>query len=427
MIIVLQIFLGLFILGVLVMIHELGHFLVAKAFKVHVLAFSIGFGKALIKKTVGDTEYRLSAIPFGGYIHMAGEHPEDEHGIEPGDFNEKPIWQRACIAVAGPFANIVFSMLFLWVMFVVGVEKPQYMMHTTIGGVVKSSPAQQAGFMPGDSIVSINRHSVTTWSDVQKELVPQTAPLIVVVLRNAAIDTVLFDVPRISGRGLPKYPSAGLLPSLSALVGGVSSGSPAQKAGLQQKDSIIAINGKTVVSWYQLTDNIMAYDSASGPLVFTVRRNGTTLDIPVIPQYKADVKRYQVGMAAARPATVSVRYSVIAAVPATLEKTWEYTIMIFDVLAKLFEKQVSPQQLAGPIGIVQMSGVIALGGLSPILDFMALIGINLGVLNLMPLVITDGGLLLFLLIEGIRRKPLSLKLQMQINRVAIIFFIALFV
>jgi regulator of sigma E protease len=128
MIIVLQIFLGLFILGVLVMIHELGHFLVAKAFKVHVLAFSIGFGKALIKKTVGDTEYRLSAIPFGGYIHMAGEHPEDEHGIEPGDFNEKPIWQRACIAVAGPFANIVFSMLFLWVMFVVGVEKPQYMM-----------------------------------------------------------------------------------------------------------------------------------------------------------------------------------------------------------------------------------------------------------------------------------------------------------
>lgn len=425
--IALQIVLGLFILGVLVMIHELGHFVVAKAFKVRVLAFSIGFGKALFTKTIGETEYRLSAIPFGGYIHMAGEHPEDAHGIEPGDFNEKPIWQRALVAVAGPCANVVFAVVCLWVMFIIGVEKPQYMMHSVIGSVVKTSVAHDAGFLPGDSIISINAKSIVSWNDVQKSLTPQVQPVIVVVVRQAALDTISFVVPKITGRGLPKYPSAGLLPAVPAIVGGVNSGSPAQKAGLQHNDSIITINGHIICSWYQLTDIIGAYDSSSGPLAFVVKRKGAQQTISVIPVYNASVKRYQVGVSPAMPPSIKVKYTVVQAVSGTIEKTWEYTVMIFDVLGKLIDKQVSPQQLAGPIGIVQMSGVIAMGGISSMLDFMALIGINLGVLNLMPLVITDGGLLLFLLIEGIRRKPLSLVTQSWINRIAITFFIALFI
>ena len=427
MVIVLQILFGLLILGVLVMIHELGHFLVAKACKIRVLAFSVGFGKALFVKTIGETEYRISAVPFGGYVHMAGEHPEEGHVIEPGDFNEKPIWQRALVAVAGPVANVVFSVIFLWIMFMIGVEKPQYIMHPVVGSVVQSSAAQQAGFMPGDSILSINKKSIGTWTDVQKTLTPQIKPVVVVVARHARLDTISFTVPNISGRGLPKYPSAGLLPALPALVGGVSNGSPAQKAGLQHNDTITFINGQTVYSWYQLTDIVVAYDSASGPLTFVVKRGAATQSIPIVPAYNAEAKRYQVGVAVAMPSTVTVRYSALQAASGTLEKTWEYTVMIFDVLGKLIDKQVSPQQLAGPVGIVQMSGVVAMGGISSILDFMALIGINLGVLNLLPLVITDGGLLLFLGIEAVRRKPLSITMQMRINRVAIIFFVALFI
>jgi regulator of sigma E protease len=425
--IVLQIVLGLFILGVLVVIHELGHFVVAKAFKVHVLAFSIGFGKALFTKTIGETEYRLSAVPFGGYIHMAGEHPEDEHGVEPGDFNEKPIWQRALVGIAGPVANIVFAVVCLWVMFVIGVAKPQYMMYPVVGSVVKTSAAQQAGFMPGDSIVSINAKPVASWTDVQKSLTPQAQPVIVVVVRQAKLDTISFTVPKITGRGLPKYPSAGLLPAFPAVVGGVNSGTPAQIAGLQPKDTIIAINGQKIYSWYQLTEQVGIYDTASGPLTFVARHNGVERTLSITPAYNATLKRYQVGVSAATPSSVTIKYSPLQAVSGTLEKTWEYTAMIFNVLGQIIDKQVSPKQLAGPVGIIQMSGVIAMGGFSSMLDFMALIGINLGILNLMPLVITDGGLLLFLLIEAIRRKPLSLVTQSWINRIAITFFIALFI
>jgi regulator of sigma E protease len=170
----------------------------------------------------------------------------------------------------------------------------------------------------------------------------------------------------------------------------------------------------------------MHYDSLSGPLRFVVRRGDSLVIAVITPKFKHDANRYLIGIAPQAPRTIKVRYPMAGAVSKTFQKSWEYTTMIFDVIGKLVSKQVPPQQLAGPVGIVQMSGLVAMGGLSPVLDFMALIGINLAVLNVMPLVITDGGLLLFLLIETIRRKPLSVKNQMMINRIAIAFFIFLF-
>jgi regulator of sigma E protease len=157
-----------------------------------------------------------------------------------------------------------------------------------------------------------------------------------------------------------------------------------------------------------------------------VRRGNSLVNAVIAPEFKRDAKRYLIGIAPQTPPTMKVRYPLGEAVPKTFHKSWEYTTMIFDVIGKLISKQVPPQQLAGPVGIVQMSGLVAMGGLSPVLDFMALIGINLAVLNVLPLVITDGGVLLFLLIESIRRKPLSVKNQMLINRIAIAFFIFLF-
>jgi regulator of sigma E protease len=170
----------------------------------------------------------------------------------------------------------------------------------------------------------------------------------------------------------------------------------------------------------------MHYDSAKGPMLFTVQRAGSQVSITAVPRYNKADKRYLMGIMAAQPAKVQVRYGPVKSVNKMLDKTWEYTTMIYDVLAKLFSRQVSPKQLAGPIGIVQMTGLVALGGPVEVMNLMALIGINLGVLNLLPLIITDGGLLLFLLLEAIRRKPLSVKYQLLINRVAITFFILLF-
>ena len=426
MMLFLQIVIGLVILGILVIIHELGHFFMAKAWHVRVLAFSIGFGKPLFKKTIGETEYRISSIPFGGYVHMAGEHPEDEKTIGPGDFTSKPTWQRALVALAGPAANFLFAMFFLWVMFIIGVEKPTYLGRPVVGAVADSSVAKQAGLCPGDSIISINGRGIGSWEDVQAALSAQAGRTKVVFARGPREDSVEFLTPKVRGRGFPRQPAAGLFSPLPAIIGSLNPHSPAEKAGLRPHDTVVSINERRIFSWFQLSETIVHYDSSAGPLRFLIRRADSTVEVGIVPEYKKDARRFLIGAAVMAPSTKKTRYSAIGAFPMMLRKSWEYTVMIYDVIGKLVSKQVSPQQLAGPVGIVQMSGVVAMGGLAAILDFMALIGINLAVLNLLPLVITDGGLLLFLLIEAVRRRPLSLQHQMAINRIAFAFFITLF-
>jgi regulator of sigma E protease len=426
MAIILQVIIGLVILGILVLIHELGHFIVAKKCGIRVIAFSIGFGKPFFKKTIGETEYRLCSIPFGGYVQMAGEQPEEGKTADPRDFTEKPVWQRALVALAGPFANFLFAMIFLWIMFITGVEKPLYLLRPLIGAVADSSLAKQAGLCPGDSIISINGRKVGSWEDIQTALSKSANVNKVLFARDAGIDSVELASLRISGRGIPQQPSYGLYSSLPAVIGSLNAKSPAEKAGLKANDTVVSINGHKIHSWFQLSQIIVKYNASEGPLRFDVRRQDLLQTIEIVPEYKKEADRFLIGAAVASPQTQKIRYSFNDGFIQTLKKSWEYTTMIFDVFGKLFSKQVSPQQLAGPIGIVQMSGVVAMGGMSAILDFMALIGINLAVLNLLPLVITDGGLLLFLLIEVIRRKPLSVKKQLLINRIAIAFFVTLF-
>jgi regulator of sigma E protease len=427
MTILLQIGIGLAILGILVFIHELGHFLMAKACNIRVLAFSIGFGKPIINKKFHETEYRIGTIPFGGYVSMAGEHPEEGSTVSPGDFNSKPVWQRALVAIAGPASNFLFSIIFLWTMFMIGVDKPTYLDRPVVGAVADSSFAKDAGVLPGDSIISVNGRPTHTWEDVQTAISSGSTSLQMILSRNNRIDSINFAVAKITGRGLPRHPAAGLYAPLPAIIGSLSPGSPAQKAGLKAHDTVISINDEPIHSWFQLSARIAQYSGNNVPLDFKVHRVDSTLSIRIIPEFKKDLNRFLIGAAVMSPPVKSIRYSFSESMFKTLNKSWEYTIMIFDVVAKLISKQVSPQQLAGPIGIVQMSGVVAMGGIAAILDFMALIGINLAVINLLPLVITDGGLLLLLVVESVRRKPLAARYQMIINRIAIAFFITLFI
>jgi regulator of sigma E protease len=429
MLFIVQIAIGLVILGILVLIHELGHFLMAKAWGIRVIAFSIGFGKPIVKKTINGTEYRIGSIPFGGYVSMPGEHPEDDAPPKPGDFNSKSIGQRALVALAGPAANFLFAMILLWIMFLSGVEKPIYLDRTVIGAVADSSAAKQAGLCPGDSIISINGKKTENWESIQGALSSRSSEVNVVFVRDGRTATSHFAMPTIQGRGIPRQPFAGLYSPLPAIIGSVNTGSPAEKAGLKALDTVVSINGQSIHSWFQLSESITHFNPSAGPMSFVVRRidSPAPTAIAIIPEYKKDLHRYLIGAAVMSPPVKKVRYSASEAVSQTVSKSWEYTIMIFDVVAKLVSKQVSMQQLAGPVGIVQMSGVVAMGGLAAILDFMALIGINLAVINLLPLVITDGGLLLFLFIEFLRRKPLAVKYQAIVNRIAIAFFITLFI
>lgn len=424
MTLLLQIIIGLFVLGILVLIHELGHFIIAKACGVRVITFSIGFGRPLFTKIIGTTEYRISSIPFGGYVHMAGEHPEDSHVGAKDEFTSKPVWQRASVAIAGPASNVITSILFLWLLYTIGVQSQVYQKNTIIGTVEKESPALKAGLEPGDSIVSINNSSVNNWNQIKKKFTLQEAVYEISFTRKGEKKNVTIEMSYDEEGDIPKFPLVGLEPVFPPRIGEVTSGSPAEKNGILPDDQILAIDNITINTWSQIPELVSNYDTIFGPMQIVIMRNDSVVTIHALPSYNKDYKRLLLGIA---PATETVRYGMIEAIQKALEKSWEYTTLIFDMLSKLAKRKVSPKQLAGPVGIIQMSGAAALGSLSFLLNFMALIGINLAVLNMFPLIITDGGVLFFLIIESVRKKPLTLKTQLLLNRIAIAFFIALFV
>ncbi len=420
----LQIVIGIFILGILVLIHEAGHFLVAKACGVRVLTFSIGFGRPLFAKTIGNTEYRISSIPLGGYVHMAGEHPEDSHAGAEDEFTGKPVWQRASVAIAGPLANVITSIMFLWILYMVGVQTQVYQKSPIIGKVEKDSPAFIVGLEQGDSIIAINNSPVHDWNRIKKVFSLQEEVYEISFIRKGEKKEAAIEMSQGKKGDIPEFPLAGLEPVFPPRIGEVNEGSPAEKNGILPGDLILAIDNTTINTWTQIPDLVSNYDSLLGPTQLVIMRDDSVVIINAVPSYNADYKRFLLGIALE---TETVQYGVIEAIPKALEKSWEYTTLIFDMLSKLVKRKVSPKQLAGPVGIIQMSGAAALGSITFLLNFMALIGINLAVINLFPLIITDGGVLFFLIIESIRRKPLSLKTQLLLNKIAIAFFIALFI
>ncbi|MBN1576222.1 MAG: RIP metalloprotease RseP [Chitinispirillaceae bacterium] len=421
----LSVVLGLVVLGILVFIHELGHFLAAKWCGIRVLAFSLGFGTPLYKKTVNGTEYRIGTVPFGGYVKMAGENPEEEREGAPDEFYSKPIWQRMTVAIAGPLFNYLSAFLMLWVMYIAGTERPLYFERPVVGAVRDSSIAKNGGLLPGDSIVAVNGRPVADWESIETAFAQQERTYTLAFIRDGKNQTVTMAM-KPSGASLPKDPTGGLLPPLPAVVAEVLPASAAEKAGVKKDDRVCSIDGKPIHSWFELLSAVEKHRGDSA-LSFSILREGRELTIGIKPQYDAAAKRPIIGVRVSEGKGRIVRYAPDRAVSKAIDKGWEFTTMIFDVLGKLIARKVSVNQLSGPLGIIPASGFMLLQGLAPILNFMALIGINLAVLNLLPLIITDGGLIFFMIIEAIRRKPLSLKTQLVFNRIAIAFFLALFI
>ncbi|MFP4012611.1 MAG: RIP metalloprotease RseP [Chitinispirillaceae bacterium] len=421
----LSILIGIPVLGILVFVHELGHFLVAKACKINVLTFSLGFGAPILKKEWKGTEYRISAIPFGGYVRMAGENPEEEKSGAPDEFTSKPIYQRALVALAGPVANVLFAMLLLWVAFMYGVKRPLYLDSTMVGAVVENSAADKAGFLPKDSILSLNGEPMEGWEEIETHLGQQMKEYEFVVKREGQKIKLDMKLER-SGPRIPQDPTGGLLPpSLPSVVGNFSENSVA-KDRLQKGDTILSVNGTEVTCFEQFAMIVGKYQPADSAINIGIKREKQAFDVDLTPRFDSTHNRYLLGIGPAEPDSRYISYGPAEAAKHMVSKSWEFTTMIFDVVGKLFSGQVSANQLAGPLGIIPASGLMALQGFSEILNFMALIGINLAVLNLMPLVITDGGLLMFLGLEAVRGKPLTLKTQTLINKIAMIFFLALF-
>jgi regulator of sigma E protease len=407
----------LIVIGILVFVHEFGHFIMAKRAGVRVEKFSLGMGPKVFGFKKGDTEYVLSALPLGGYVKMAGENPDEEPTGATDEFQSKTVWQRAKIAATGPLTNIVLAFLVMPIVFMVGTYT---LGAARVGYVEKGSPAEQAGFLVGDTIERVNGRTVTDWEKAEMLFaVNPDTDIPVAIERNGERRTLALrpklDLER-------KIGVSGLYPDFPAEIGGVMKGLPAETTGIKVNDKIVGVDGTTIFYWNQFSAAIKK--SEGKKLTLTVERAGKTVVIEVTPIEKDG--KYVVGVEPLMK-LVFKQYGFLDSLRLGFDKTIEYIDLTFVTLKKLVTLNLSIKTLGGPVMIAQMSGKAAAAGLSSFLSLLAMISISLGVLNLLPIPVLDGGLLLFLAIEAIRKKPLSQKVMETAQNIGAVVLISLIV
>ena len=371
------------VLGIMIFVHEWGHFAAAKLCGVRVDVFSLGFGPRLFGMKRGDTDYRLSALPFGGYVRMAGDNPLEERTGAGYEFLSRPRWQRAIIAIAGPLMNFLLALVILWGIFWrLGIPSPVYEHQAAdVVAVPQSMPA--TGTQAGDRIVAVNGVPTPTWKKVYSE-VEKAKPgsfVTLTVLRSNANQSITLTVPE----HLTSFDNLLGFASLPPVIAEVDGGTPADRAGLKPGDTIIAMNGKPVVTWQQLVDGV--HSSGGHSIQFQIRRNGERqLTLDITPMQGTDLDGQPVWQVGVLPNTDVdyERQSFLEASKDAAASTVSGIHQIGQVLVGLFSGKVSIRQLAGPVGIARISGEAAKRGLPTLLEFMAVISLNLGLLNLLP-------------------------------------------
>jgi regulator of sigma E protease len=349
----------------------------------------------------GETEYVLSALPLGGYVKMAGENPDEEPTGAPDEFQSKTVWQRAKIAVTGPLTNIVLAFVIMPFVFMVGTysEGP-----AKVGYVEKGSPAERAGFMSGDVIEEINGRGISDWTKALTLIAVNPDTDVKVIVERQGEKKALTLRPELATE--LKIGTSGLVPDIPAEIGRLKPGFPAEQAGVMVNDKIIAVDGKTIYHWNQFS--ALVRDSKGNKLTLTLERNGKRIEKIVTP--KEDSGRQVIGVEPVMR-LVFKKHGFSESLRLGFDKTIESVDLTFITLKKLITFNLSIKTLGGPVMIAQMSGQAAAAGLSAFLSLLAMISISLGVLNLLPIPVLDGGMILFLVIEAIRKKPLSRKVM----------------
>lgn len=396
----------LFVLGVLIFVHELGHFLVARWYGVKVLAFSLGFGPKMFKVTRGDTEYAISAIPLGGYVKMAGE--EGTTG-EPTDFQSQSKWVRIQVYLAGPIMNIALAFLLTTVVLSQGADVPLY--HTSppvIGSMEADGVGAKAGLQLGDRFVRVNDKPVETWDEFDTVVIPQANRRVSLVVERAGSYVDITVVPEAIGDF--DAGDLGVGPVFRPQILEVVPDRPAAKAGLQNRDVLLAVNGVRELTREQIIERIQK--SADAPLVFSVERAGSPLDVTVVPESNGSVGL--IGVSIIDRESRRIDPGLLTALGMSFTETWKGAQAITTTLAGLFTTETPVNNLVGPVGIAQMSGQTARLGWLPLISFMAVISLNLGLLNLMPIPVLDGGHITIILLEGLARRDFTVKLKERI-------------
>jgi regulator of sigma E protease len=406
--IVTNLFAFVLVLGFLIFAHESGHFFMAKLFRVRVLVFSFGFGKRLFGFRKGDTDYRVSLIPLGGYVRMAGDTPEENVAGKPDEFLSKPKWQRFLILFAGPFMNIVIAITFMAALVMIGIE--ELATKPVISQVVPNQPAARAGLKAGDRIVSLKGEPVEDFNDV-KMIISMNAgtPLSVVYLRDGATHTTTLTPARENGEYGP-IGRAGIAYGTEPIVGRVLPDSPAATAGMRSGDRIAAVDGKPIAS---LEDFAGASEKAAKkPIPLDVVRGSQRLRLTLAPS--ADE-----AMATSRgivPQTKILKLGLVPALRYSVDQNWKMLRMAVSALGRLFRPEGSVKELSGPVSIARISGEMLRRGWFEVLALMAMISLQLGVMNLLPIPVLDGGHIMILLIEGVARRDLSLRVKERIQQ-----------
>jgi len=396
----------LFVLGVLIFVHELGHFLMARRIGVRVLTFSLGFGPKLLKVTRGGTEYCISAIPLGGYVKMAGENPEEERTGAPDEFLSKGKWQRFQVLVMGPVMNLLLAVVVMAIVLYQGAPRPAYERQpVVIGTFADGSQGSKAGLAIGDRIVTVDGVPIENWDRYSTEILPKAKREVSIgFVRDGRAGQVMV-VP--VGQGKYELGDLGIQPIVHPEIVALSRGQPAAEAGLEVGDVIMAVEGKRDQPYETLLAAIQSHTDQ--PLHLTIKRAGAERDVTLTPRRSGD--HAKIGAQFNFFETYTIEPGPIQAVKLSIEKNWEWTKQIGQTLGGLVTRSTSVKQLMGPVAIADLSGTAAKAGWIPLFTLMAMISLNLGLLNLMPVPVLDGGHITILALEGLARRDFSMKVK----------------
>jgi regulator of sigma E protease len=412
------------VLGILIFVHELGHFIIAKKSGVGVLTFSLGFGRKLISKKIGETEYQISAFPLGGYVKIIGENPEEEVSEEDRrrSFSDKPIPTRVAIIGFGPFMNLVLAFVLLSLVALIGFKVPAFIeAPPRVGWIEPDSPAQRAGLREGDLIIRINDRKVSNWEEVNLIVAtnPKTRMRLDIEREGVIITKELApEEEELFGRGY-----VGLQPELHPVIDEIIKGDPADLGGLRKGDLVLSIDGEEMSHWLQMAMTIRK--NPDKILTFRVKRDQEILSFSIRPK-TVKARGKTIGLIGISPAgdTILKRYGPFRALLWGARKTLTFTKTTIEVFWRLLTRRISPRTVGGPILIFQMAGPAA-KSITDFMLFIASLSIPLAVINIFPIPLLDGGHLLFLGIEAIRRKPIGARARDLAYRAGLVIIIML--
>ena len=410
----------LFVLGVMIFVHELGHHIAAKLLGIRVDVFSLGFGRRLIGFKRGDTDYRISLLPLGGYVKMAGENYDEELTGDPGEFMAHSKTDRFLVAIAGPAMNIMLALILVTTNFMFGIPVAKYLRQPAlIGSIQEGSAAEQAGLQPMDIIVAIDGEPIPSWQDMEIGIsLSPNQDLVLEVERQGQVLTKEITPSLKEGFEIGDI---GVGPFIPYIISDVESGSPAEEAGLRPGDEVVKVTmgNKTTVGFEESAQMINA--SEGSPLRFEVLRDNQVFVTTFAAVQMED--RWRIGT------VVQImqleQYGFLQALENSFERNTRLTLLTFEVVGRIVTGRTSLRAMSGPIEIARFSGMAASMGVIQLLNFMALVSLQLGIFNLMPIPILDGGVIALLAIEGLIRRDLSMRVKERIFQVGFIFLILL--